>query len=99
MVKIDARMKVPLKVWVNFATPRARNMVRKILAESNAVTMTTQEIYAVASSMPGSQTGTVLKDRPERPGHALPQPPDSNHPIHSMRYVLVIFTDWSTLTH
>ncbi|CAL1700178.1 unnamed protein product [Somion occarium] len=81
-------MATVLKSWVTFSTPKARNVVRTILANSNKFGLTTQDIYHAAqqqnikSELVRPAKADLAPGR--RPG---PEPSNPNHPIPSMRYL------------
>lgn len=85
-------MSIPLKAWINHATPKARNIVRQVLANSGRVGLTTQEIFDLAikqfpdeiAPAPPSHKLVVKKGRMPQ---AIPEPPFREHPIRSVRYV------------
>ncbi|KAK7696177.1 hypothetical protein QCA50_000828 [Cerrena zonata] len=83
-------MSGPLKAWINHTTPRARNIVRSILANSDAFGLTSQQIYDIAMTTPSSSDRTpspLTHKLPKPVATGPPEPPNPDHPIRSMRYL------------
>ncbi|OJA14665.1 hypothetical protein AZE42_02408 [Rhizopogon vesiculosus] len=89
-----------LKTWVNFSTPEARNIVRKILASAphRELGLKTHEIYERAHKEfpdvttdipPQKQIPTGLRNHGGRkaPVKPMPLPPKLDHAIRSVKYL------------
>ncbi|KIK48831.1 hypothetical protein CY34DRAFT_20476 [Suillus luteus UH-Slu-Lm8-n1] len=89
-----------LKTWVNFSTPEARNIVRKILASAphRELGLRTHEIYEraheefpdVTTDIPaGKPNPTGLRNHGGRykPVKPVPLPPKLDHAIRSVKYL------------
>jgi hypothetical protein len=87
-----------LKTWVNFSTPEARKIVRKILASApyRELGLRTQEIYErvhkefpdVTTDIPPPKrvlTGTRNHGGRIAPVKAMPLPPKLDHAIRSVK--------------
>ncbi|KAG1892516.1 hypothetical protein F4604DRAFT_1565694 [Suillus subluteus] len=76
-----------LKTWVNFSTPEARSIVRKILASAphRELGLKMHEIY----ERTGKPIPTGLRNHGGRskPAKAVPLPPKIDHAIRSVKYL------------
>ncbi|KAH8094921.1 hypothetical protein BXZ70DRAFT_1009863 [Cristinia sonorae] len=83
--------------WINYSTPRARNMVRKVLQTStHPIGLTTKQIYAKIHELfpdekqPAPEPFVVqpgMKGRYGQPAKPVPEPPKREHPIRSVKYL------------
>lgn len=89
-----------LKTWVNFSTPEARNIVRKILASAprRELGLRTHDIYEraheefpdVTTDIPAVKpipTGLRNHGGRYKPAKAIPLPPKLDHAIRSVKYL------------
>ncbi|KAG2135872.1 uncharacterized protein EDB93DRAFT_1254124 [Suillus bovinus] len=89
-----------LKTWVNFSTPEARSIVRKILASAphHELGLRTHEIYErahaefpdVTTDIPPGKpipTGTRNHGGRIKPAKPVPLPPKLDHAIRSVKYL------------
>lgn len=87
-----------LKTWISHATPKSRNIVRSVLsANPDLVGMTSQDIYHEAlqrfpnenvDAPPPNVLSPGQKGRFGRLPQPVPDPPNRNHPLRSVKYVL-----------
>ncbi|KAI0082529.1 hypothetical protein K474DRAFT_1767809 [Panus rudis PR-1116 ss-1] len=86
-------MSLKLKAWITYATPKARNIVRSVLANSGCVALTTQEIFDRAikqyphETSPSPPVYEVESRQKGKQPKAMPEPPFGEHPIRSVRYL------------
>jgi hypothetical protein len=87
-----------LKTWVNFSTPEARNIVRKILASAprRELGLRTHDIYERAHEEFPDVTTDIPEVKPiptglrnhggrYKPAKAIPLPPKLDHAIRSVK--------------
>jgi hypothetical protein len=72
----------PKTWWLQFATPRARAIVRSVLQQSGRVAMGSQEIYSAALAQFPDELEIAPAEPTKRPSV---QPPVRDHPIRSVR--------------
>jgi hypothetical protein len=93
-----------LKTWIRYSTPECSEIVRSVLSShlKGKEGISTQEIYDLALKQFPDAQGLAPPEKfypPNARGRGgkipmpVPQPPNRDHPIRSMRQVPVLFID------
>lgn len=86
-------MYAELKQWLNVATPAARNIVRKIISDSNEP-LHTQEIFQRSQKdfplQPAEEEKQTIIHAKLLQRECIPPPPNPIHHIRSVKYVPIV---------